>query len=123
MGLHPECLQVWDKSPTNGTPYFVHAAHVRGYPRELVDHDIDHIARMSSDAEHQGRQGWVDDYIRDQQARFDDAETAYAGRISDWFGRGGEGRSRAEWVSGSKLTIATSIPSNQNHNLRRRRKR
>ncbi len=121
VGVHPACWQIWDRAPQTGEPYFVVAVHVDGFPRDPSDVDIDVLQRMSSDREHQGRKGWIDDLDRGARERYDIAEREYAERVAAYFKPGGEGYEKTRFVHKDKIVVARSIPGNQGDNLRIRR--
>jgi hypothetical protein len=61
-GFHPDSYQIWDLERVSRRPYCVLVAEKNGYPVELDDRIYERLARMQ--VQHGGRQGWVDDQVR-----------------------------------------------------------
>ena len=117
--VHPECYQIWDRAPDSHEPYFVIAIHQGGMPRDPSDFDIDILQGMSSDREHQGRKGWVDEIDRGGQERFDIAEEEYRARVQAHYAPGGRGYDAIRHLTGQGLVIAKTIPKKTVKNTRR----
>lgn len=118
VGVHPECMQIWDRAPHTHEPYFVVAVHFSGLPRDPSDVDIDILQSMSSDREHQGRKGWIDDLDKGARDRFPQAEEEYAERVRAYFAPGGEGHAKTDWVHKKRFSVAQTIPGNQGNHRR-----
>ena len=111
IGVHPECLQVWDRAPNSHEPYFVLAIHTGGLPRDPSDIDIERLQAMSADRIHQGCKEHFTKILRHNEDRFERGEREYQERIGEWFGPGGEGYKRASYISGNRRVVAMNTPS------------
>jgi len=107
LGIHEECLQVWDVGVVSGDPYHVISIHASGQPREPYEADVREIQRMSADVVHQGRPGWIDEMSENQAAIQINRERAIKDDMDERMAQ--EVKPRAE----HRVGIKKLIPSKQ----------
>ena len=119
---HPDCLQVWDVD-LKGQPYWVHSIHDRGMPRDPSEVDIMRIQKMASSSTHAGKESWIDELDRGAKHRYTETDEEWGRKMNEYFSPGGEGYEKIMYATKNRLVVATKIPGNQDHNLRKRRPR
>lgn len=105
LGIHPEVDQVWCRGMNGGDPYFVHAIHAGGWPRQPHEIDVVALQRMSTQTVvgGTGHRSWLEEMERGWRDNYDRAEERFARSVARWFGPGGEGRARAKFLIKNQL--------------------
>ncbi|MCH7952742.1 MAG: hypothetical protein IIC25_02525 [Chloroflexi bacterium] len=106
LGIHPDVRQVWCRG-MDGAPFFVHAIHAEGWPRQ--PHEIDIIALQKMATQNvvggTGHTSWLDSMDKGASGRYTTAEEDFARRVKTWFAPGGEGYDRAMHMTKNHLVI------------------
>ena len=111
LGIHPDVRQVWCRG-MDGAPFFVHAIHAEGWPRQ--PHEIDIIALQKMATQNvvggTGHTSWLDSMDKGASGRYTTAEEDFARRVKTWFAPGGEGYDRAMHMTKNHLVIPMKQP-------------
>lgn len=119
LGIHPEVTQVWCRG-TDGAPFFVHAIHSEGFPREASEIDVVALQKMSTEnvVGGTGHRSWLDEMDRGANGRYVRAEEETARRMKRWFSPGGEGFDRAMHLTKNHLVVPVKQSFDKRAHLR-----
>lgn len=111
LGVHPEVFQVWCRA-MDGAPYFVHAIHANGCPRQPSEIDVVALQKMATQnvVGGTGHASWLEQMERGWSGRYQTSEEAYARRVHEWLSPGGGGYDRALHLTRNKIVVPVKQP-------------